>query len=1141
MVLASGKPMTLTALFGRTLRHRAFAAALLLPSVLFGQSITSGDVTGTVTDPTAAVVPNASLTLTNIATNTTLKAATNADGTYRFAFVAPGTYKVDARAQGFRDQQQTGVVVVAGQPTAVNIQLSLASGTQTVNVVESGATLQTENADVGTNVDSGMIQNLPNPGGDLTYFAQTMPGIVMNTQSGYGNFSSEGMPGISNLFTINGMNYNDPFLSLNNSGASNLTLGSNDIAEATVIDNAYSAQYGQYAGAQVTYITKSGTNQFHGDAIYNWNGRALNANQFFSNSFGLPTPFNNFNQWAAGVNGPIRKDKTFFDFDYEGLHNLLPSNAVLNLIPSPAFQAATLANLASNGNAAEIPFYKQAFAVYNGAPSASAAVPAAGGGCNGDTFAGLAASAPCAVEFRSTPTSLNTEYLWNGRVDHVFGDHDRGYIRVGRDNGFQPTYTSPFGSAFNQSSHQPQMSGQVSEIHTFSPTTVNQFGGSALYYAAIFNPSDPGGALSALPTFLSFTDAAFQSVGAFNQPGNLPVPQGRRVFQYQISDDFSKIMGRHTLRLGYSWLHQNVSDFDFSALGGLLHGQLYTNLSDFFNGGGPSSYMIQGFPSSPEEGIRFNTNGGYIADDWKATDRLTISLNLRLESYANPTCDQSCFARLASGTFAGGGVPNALSTPYDQMIISGQHNAYANTQAVVWEPRAGIAWRPFNNDKTVFRMGAGVFGDNLPGGLAENAAFNVPNLLTFLEPATSLAPGVAGSPFTAAANANAALQAAFHGGGSFNSISTSVPGFSAPSFYNFPTTFRQPTYYKWNFEIQQSLGWKTLLTVNYSGMHGVQIPIGDFGLNGYCPPGAGSICPNGFAGLPAAPANPALATVYQYLNAGTASYNGLTFSLQRRLLDGLTLTANYTWSHALDDISNGGIANEPYSTVATDLSILNPQNPYNIRGNYGNSDYDVRHYFSANFVLTNAFRHLGLKWGPNQLFGGWTISTNWFARSGLPFTPIDGSATGALGSYNYIGSIFATPTTYISSNSCGAGAVNTPCLTQSQFAPAYGTTGALTGFGTAGRNSLRGPDFVDVDLAIMKDIRIKERLTFSFGAQATNLLNHPNFDNPFGDVSNSALFGSVINTVSPPTGILGSFLGAGGSPRFVEIKSLIRF
>jgi Carboxypeptidase regulatory-like domain/TonB dependent receptor len=1105
---------------------------------LSAQSITSGDVTGTVTDPTGASVPGATVTLTNLSTNSSQKTTSGGAGDFRFAFINPGTYKLDVKASGFQTQEHPGVSVLAGQPTTINFQLTVAGASQSVDVVEAASALQTENADVATGISTEMIDNLPNPGGDLTYLAQTAPGVVMNTQSGYGNFSSSGMPGISNLFTINGMNFNDPFLSLNNSGASNLMLGANDIAEANVINNAYSGQYGQYAGAQVTYISRSGTNQWHGDATYNWNGREMNSNQFFLNQSGLPTPFNNFNQWAAGVNGPIWKNRTFFDVDYEGVRSFQPSSAVLNLIPSPQFQAATLQNLMAKGNSAEIPFYQQAFAIYN---SATGATPVAGGGC-GSFTSSLLGSAPCEDSFRTAPTSLLKEYQWAARVDHIFSDKDRGYVRVFRDNGFQPTYTSAFGSAFNASSNQPQMAGQVSETHTFGPTAVNQLSGSVLYYAAIFNPSNPSAALAALPTVLNFTDGSFTPVGAWDESTNANsfFPNGRRVFQYQLLDDFSLIKGKHTIRLGFSWLHQTVSDLDFESLAGLLHGEVNTNINDFYNGGGPASYLLQGFPSSPEAGIRFNTRAGYIADDWKATDRLTISLNLRFENYANPTCDQDCFTRLATPASLAPD-PSAASTPYNQLILFGQHSPYANTKTIVTEPRIGIAWRPFNNDKTVIRTGGGIFADNLPGGLAENSAFNPPQTLTAVVPAPlALAPGVANSPFTAAANENQALLTGFKTGGSFNSLSAAVPGFNPPAFYSFPNTFMQPTYYKWNFEVEESLGAKMLLTVNYQGMHGVHLPLADFGINAYCPPGApGSPCPNGFAGLPAAPPNPAFGLIQQYTNAGIANYNGLTISLQRRLTAGLTFNINYTWSHDLDAVSNGGIANEYYSANATNLSVTSPQIPSNLLSNYGNSDYDVRHYFSANMVLSDMFRHTGFKWGPNSVFGGWTLSSNWFLRSGLPYSVVDGAASGALYSYNYNATIFATPLGYIPT-SCTNG-VNSPCINTSQFAPSFAQTGSISGFGSMGRNQLYGPHFFNVDLALMKSIRIKERLSFSFGASASNLFNHPNFDNPYGNISNPGIFGSVISTVSPPTSILGAFLGAGGSPRFVEIKGVLRF
>jgi len=1116
----------------RNLFLLCFSACLTVLSVTKGtaQSIISGDITGTVTDPSNGRIPNAAVTLTNVATNASQTAITNQQGTYGFAFLPPATYSVTVKAVGFQAQQRAGIVVVAGQPTAADMKLQLAVTTETVEVSAAGERLQTENADTTTTFNTEMLQNSPNPGGDLTYFAQTAPGVVMNTQAGYGNFVANGMPATSNLFSINGMNYDDPFFGINNSGASNLALGSNDIAEANVIHNAYSGQYGQYAGSQVTYITKQGSNQFHGDAIYMWNGRAVNANQFFSNEVGQPTPFNNFNQWQTGVQGPIWKNHTFFDVNYEGVRNVLPTASALTLMPSPQFQAATLANLASNGNATEIPFYQQVFAIYNNAPGAGGATPVANnGGCQ--DFTGLAAGVPCALQFRTTPPNLNREYQWSARVDHIFSAKDRASIRVWRDNGFQPTYTSPFGPTFNAESNQPQMSGQVSETHVFGPGTVNELKGSALFYSAVFMASNPSGALAALPTYLTFSGTPFSNVGAWGEPGPFFFPNGRRVFQYQVLDDFSHIWGKHTFRLGFSWLHDNITDLDFQGVAGPINGQITTTLSDFFNGSGPSTSLLQAFPLSPEQGIRLNTYGGYIADDWKVMDRLTVSLNLRLESYRSPTCDANCFSRLTTA-FSGAPDPNAASMPYNQLIVSGQHDAYTGTQAVVWEPRVGIAWRPFG-DRTVIRTGAGIFADELPGALAENAAFNTPSMNTFSIGNGSLAPGVAGSLFTTAAQANQALLSQFSSGGSFNSISQSVPGFAAPTFFSFPNSFHQPTYYKWNFEVERELGAKMLLTAGYSGMHGSHIPVADEGLNGYCPT---SVCPNGFLGLPAVQPNPALGTVLQYLSAGSSNYNGFTISLQRRLSAGLSFNANYTWSHTLDDVSNGGVANLPFGILVTDPSVTVLQNPFNVRGNYGPSDYDARHYFSASAVLTDMFRHAGFHWGPNRVFGGWTLSGNWVWRSGLPFSVIDNSALAPLLGLGYEGEIFASPVTNVA-RTCGS-AVNSPCLSASQFAPA--ANGVPSGFGSMGRNSIYGPHFFDVNLALMKEVAIAEHVTFSFGAQAYNAFNHTSFDQPVNDISNPQ-FGSSIAAVGPPTSLLGSFVGAGSSPRFVEIKGVVRF
>jgi hypothetical protein len=1092
----------------------------------FAQSVTSGSVTGVVTDPSGAAITDATVSLINVGTNNTQNSKTGGSGDYRFAFVSPGTYTVRINAPGFQPQERKDVIVTAGQPQGVDIQLQLASSSQTITVTEQASVVQSENADVATNYNEQQIALIPNPGSDLTYIAQTAPGVTMNTQGGYGNFSANGMPATSNLFSINGMNFNDPYLNLNNSGASNLMLGSNDVAEANVVNNAYSGQYGQYAGTQVTYVTKSGSNSWHGDAVYLWNGRYLNANDFESNAASSPRSFVNFNQWQTSVQGPIWKDHTFFDVDYEGARVVLPTNPVTVFIPTPSFEAATLAHLTSTGYSAEVPFYQQMFKVFNNAPGAASAIPSSGGSCPSG-YAGT----DCVNQFTGAAGNHERETQWSARVDHVFGDHDRGYIRVWRDNGFQPTYTDLFSSVFNSYSAQPQMAGQISESHSFGANTVNQFNGSTLFYSAAFANSNPSGAISALPFPVQFSGSfigAPQPFNANNIVGGASYlfPQGRRVWQYQILDDLSHVAGKHTVRVGFSWLHDNVTELGF---GQELNGFLDINsMDDFYNGYGPSSYFTQSFPSATEQPLRFNTFGGYIADDWKVSEALTVSLNLRLENYANPTCDHNCFARFAT-TFTG--APENVNQPYNQAILFNQHSAYPNTQMIVWEPRIGIAWKVDSSGKTVIRTGAGVFGDELPGVLAQSAAFNAPNIFSPVITSASggFAPGVPGSLPSIALSSNAAFQSGFASGATFSQLSASVPGFSAPTIAAaFPSNFKQPTYYKWNFEVQRDLGWHLVLDANYSGMHGIHIPIDDNGLNGY-----------GFGTLPATAPDPRFSIVNQYIAGGVSSYNGLAVSIQRRLSDILTFNLNYTWSHALDEVSNGGI--NPFN-LGTDSSILHPQDPYNLRANYGSADQDVRHYMSGTFVVSDLFRHSGIHWGPaKRVLAGWTLSSNLFFRSGLPFTIVDNAESGALAGQNYGGTIFANEIAPANST-CGnhiytTGPNGAPCFPSTSFS-AYGTE---TGFGNVGRNGFRGPNFFDMDLSLSKNFSLTEKVKLSIGAEAFNALNHPNWDQPVSDVSNTAQFGYSYRLVGPPTSILGAFVGGADSQRFLELRGRLDF
>ncbi|HJT01375.1 MAG TPA: carboxypeptidase regulatory-like domain-containing protein [Terriglobales bacterium] len=1110
------------------------SAALVLfwTAPLRAQSLVSGSVTGTVTDPTGAVVPNATVSLKNNATGQTLTQSTNSSGVYRFQFLTPGTYTLSATAQNFKPSTAT-LSVSVGQTTTNNMTLALSSASQTVTVTSEAPIIQTENGNVSTTFTPAQVALVPNPGNDLSYIPQTSPGAKMNTQSGYGNFSTFGLPGTSNVFTMNGMNDNDPFLNVNNSGATNLLLGQNDVQEVTVVNNGYSGQYGGLAGANVNYVSKSGSNNWHGNAEYFWNGRILNANNYFNKHTTdtiTPRPFDNVNQWAASLGGPIKKDKTFFFVDTEGVRIVLPTVTPTN-IPSPQFEAATLANLPALGNAAEIPFYQKIFSLYNSAPGANrAANILPGGGCADlTTLPGFGATgSPCALQFQSNAGNFTHEWQLVGRIDQVIGSNDKAFIRFQTDHGVQATFTDPINPVFNAVSTQPEYQGQINETHTFGANAVNQFVGSLQWYSALFAPTSLNKALTTFPTTLDFASEALTALGGLD----FIWPQGRNVTSYQITDDLSWTRGNHNFKFGVNFHRNNVSDHDFGffSSGETLGSE---SMTDFFNGNATS--FIQSFPTSLNQPVALYGLGAYIQDEWRVSNTLKLTLALRADHDSNPVCQLNCFARFNSPSFFAMNHDSAI--PYNQIITSGLHQALPGLTQVAWGPRFGFAWQLPHMGSTVLRGGFGIFYDQFPGAIADNVSQNSPLDNTFVTGGVPLAPGVPGNMFDVASGSNAAFVSGFRNGGTLASISAAVPTFAPPSFYNV-SKISLPRYQEWNLELQKGLGAHSSMSINYVGNHGIFEPNQDYGVNAFCPP---STCAAGFQGLPSAAPDSRFGTVANLYSNAVSNYNGVTVTVQRKFTNGLQLQGNYTYSHALDEISNGGFL--PFSlSPATNTSYIFPQDPNNLRAyNYGNADYDTRHYFSANYVYDVPYRS-----GPAVLLKGWTISGTFFVRSGLPFTAIDTAAGGALSSNNYGApsnipiALFASPInagSYVGlERTCNN--PDTPCLNTSSFLPA----GSLLGFGNQRRNQFRGPGFFDTDFTVMKQIPLPgwEQGKLRVGAQFFNLINHPNFDQPVNDIS-SAQFGTINRTVSVPTSIVGSFLGGDASPRMIQLTARLTF
>ena len=1105
----------------------------LLPGGLFGQSLTSGDVTGTVLDPSSAAVANATVTLKNNDTGATQTTATTSTGAYRFHLLNPGSYSVSSAATGFQGRAQN-VTVAVGQTSTVNLQMQLASASQTVEVTAQAGVIQTDNGNVSTTISPEIVANMPNPGNDLTYYVQTAPGATMNTQAGYGNTSSFGISATSNLFTVDGMNENDPFLNLNNSGATNLLLGANDIQTATVVNNGYTGEYGSLAGMNVNYVTRSGTNKFHGNAEYFWNGRVLNANDWFLNNSGTPRSFDNANQWAASLGGPIVKDKTFFFLDTEGLRLLIPTSQPV-FIPSPAFQTATLANLGASGNAAEIPFYNKIFSLYNSAPGASSAIPVTGS-CDGGVS--LPGGAECASKFQSNINNLTTEWLLTARVDQNLGNSDRLFVHFRTDHGLQASITDPLNRALNAQSIQPQYEGQLQETHQVGGHGVNQFILAGSWYSAVFGPPSLTAAQALMPYQLNF------SSGEFNTPGSSfygTWPQGRNVTQYQLSDDYGWQKGNHNLKFGANFRRNDLTDYTPGGFFAAIPEATFANEGSFF--AGTTDAYTQGFATRPTQPLAIYSLGLYLQDEWAVRPSLKVSLSLRAEHNSNPVCQTNCFARMDNSFLD---ISHDPSQPYNQTIRTGLHQALPNYQNISWEPRLGFAWQPMGSGKTVIRGGVGMFSDIFPGTVATLFDTNSPLKNTFITTGL-LAPGLAGSAQTLATSSNAAFLSGFHSGQTLAGITAADPFFSPPAFTNSQRHIRYPTYLEWNLEVQQALGTKDSFSLNYVGNHGYDLAAQNFGLNAFCDavtPTPATSClaslgATSFVGLPATVPDSRFSTITEVGNYGVSNYNGLIASYTRRVSNSFQLQASFTWSHALDDISNGGFL--PFN-FGTNIGILSAQDPYCLKCyNYGNADYDARKQFNATYMWQTPKLHNKVL----DLLANWSISGTFFFRTGLPFTVTDGGSSGVLSGFGYGDTLFANST--VGPLSCSASNVlnnfkSTPaCMTPSEFTSPVIAGGVAT-FGNERRNQVYGPNFFDTDLTVMKNFRVPkwEGAEFQIGAQAFNVLNHPNFDQPVGNLADPN-FGYSIRTVATPTSIFGSFLGADASPRALQIRAQLRF
>ena len=1115
---------------GAGLAIGTFAVPFLSQSAS-AQTITTGDIVGRVTDSTGAALAGATVKLTSLDTDAVQSIVAGSDGGYRFALLRPGAYAIAVESRGLSVKVKS-VAVNVGQAITVNLQATPQGATSTVEVDATAPMLQTQDANISTTFDASQIDALPIPGGDIAAIPNTAPGVNFSLGGGYGGFTAFGLPGTSNLYTLNGSDDVDAYLNLNNSGASNLSLGINEIAEVAVVNNGYTGQYGRFAGTQINYTTMAGGNKFHGNANYYYNGTAMNSNSWFTNHNGQARPHSVNNAWATRVGGPIWRDKLFFLADYEGLRYVLPGGGNIQYLPSPAFLAATLANVTAL-HPEEAGYYKQIADLYNNSGAAKVATPVVtdpatqpNGSCS--DVAGVA-NGLCSLQFVNSANSLNTERVYSVRIDWNLSQKDKLFGRYRNDAGVQATSTDPINPIFSANSVQPEWEMQINETHLFSPSVVNSFVGAGMYYSAIFGPPNIKGSLAVFPTTLVFaTDYSYANLGGTNYN----YPQGRNVTQWQLVDDLSVTRGIHAFKVGFNYRRDDVSDY---RSGVETSGETDINaLSDFYNGDlspDNGSLVFQRFSPFHQVPIAFWQLGVYAQDQIAISPQFNVTLALRADRNSNPVCHKNCFSRFRSPF---GELSHDITTPYNTSINSSNNQAFSGIDAVVIQPRVGFAYTPSGPDgKTVIRGGVGLFSDLPPGTVVDRFLTNAPNISSFSISSTSgtnnltVLPGSASSAYGIAAQSAAAFISGFANGATFADLKAATGGlFSAPNFNDVNKTFKTPRYLEWSLEVQRALSHNDVIDVAYVGNYGSNL-VELFGQRN-------AASASGFGGLPTTKPDRRFKAVTSLTNLGHSNYNGGTVSYRHQFTYGFQGAVNYTYSHSLDTVSNGGLLDFVYNGSS---GLGNPQgviDPYAIsRLNYGSSDYDVRHSFSSNYIWNIPIKlQNGLL---NAVVAGWTISGTAFWRDGYPYSVINSIGSSKKTKSTSTGTVFGEQIAP-GLGKCVNG--NSTCLLPTQFS----ALADQTTFGNRSRNSYNNaPRYFDTDLTLAKTTKIWESASFKVGANAFNVTNHPNFAQPDNNLADGGTFGTIQGTLVPYSSPYGSFQGANGSARILQVFGNIQF
>jgi len=1125
------------------MRARFCLVFVLFAAVSLSAQTFRGTILGTVTDPSGAVVAAARVTVKNTGTGLQRSTTTSGDGSYSLPELPIGTYTVTVSAAGFQTFQATGVTVDVATERRVDAALKTGQISSLVEVTgDQLPQVETTSAELGGTLTADTIESLPVNGRDYQKLIYLNPGIagspdqISDSPGSYGVFSMNGSRGRSNNFLLDGTDMNDGYRNdpaINEAGVFGdpaTILPIDAVAELRVLSN-YEAEYGRNSGAIINIVTKSGSNQWHGSALEYFRTGKLGARNYFNFAPNPKSPFNN-NQFGGSLGGAIVKDKTFFYADYEG-QDENGAQSGTTCVPDPTVIATAEGQVTGMGDTVS--------------PIATALLAR-----NPWPTPNIAGTQSDPQNSCDTP-NLSTSTSFYNRVDSFIGKIDQNF---NPNNMLTGRYY--FGNSHQAFPFAQLAGGLLPGFDTVTPTRVqlialsfvkvvnsaqvnearlgwNRFAEGFFPQDQSFNPNSIG-----LNTGVGAYDGGLPviDVGSFSQIGaTSSIPRNRVDSNWHFVDNYSWKSGKHDVKFGYEFRRTTIMQvIDHNFRGELSFGNDVTSPTT----GMPLTALQAFLEMIPDGGAQVqgdsrrhtfqNSHAFFIQDSFRWTPKLTLNYGVRWD-YFGVTGEKG--GQFYTFDAANGG---------DNVPTGQLYNKDLNNFA----PRLAFAYDVTGKGQTVVRGGWGLFYD----------AFSQDMFLGHLPWNCVFCPGPAYPGLGPNALATGSVTGAV--------LTAGTPVYSGygpeGDFFAVDPNMRTPYVQNFNLNVQQQLGPRAMLQVGYVGSKGTklfqfldinqpsqaQISAADLA----CVPdqAAGDYCPSGY-GVPRT-----FAPNFFYLNQEKSSansiYNALQASLRMSSWHGLTSQANFVWSHSIDTASD---------LEDFEPNEAQPQNSTYPQGDRGNSSFDIRRRFTWNFVyqfpksahmqrLTNGWGLDGIlnmqdgqPWHLNYEFeGDYSGAGEGFDRpdviAPLQYSPGNPSQYLSLAS-------FAAPCTWGNPEGNDGSSDESNCVPGTRH------------FGNLGRNSLKGPSFKEFNFSVFKQTALAEHVNLELRAEFFNILNHPNFSNPFlpnfiADIGapNPATGGYTFNGVpnyyalsaTGDVGIGNPFLGGGG-PRGVQFAAIVKF